>query len=197
MGSKVVLECKQRLNELGERNKVTVKWVPGHEGILGNEKADMLARLGANKSFIGPEPRFGIAKTTRKRLVCDWLKNQHSKAWTRYEGARHTKIFHRNPSKETRLALLILGRQDIKKVVEVVTNHCSLNKYLYDINCLEDPRCLCNLNDETGCHIVADCPRYRFIRKRVLGKPEFHVSELHCIPLADLAMFLKQIKRLP
>uniref|UniRef100_T1I1F9 RNase H domain-containing protein n=1 Tax=Rhodnius prolixus TaxID=13249 RepID=T1I1F9_RHOPR len=33
--------------------------VPGHVGIEGNEKADYLARNGANTPFIGPEPVLG------------------------------------------------------------------------------------------------------------------------------------------
>lgn len=72
-------ECKQRLNELGSRNKVTLIWVPGHEGIPGNEKSDELARLGAENRFIGPEPKFGISMTTRKYLVKNWLRNEHSR----------------------------------------------------------------------------------------------------------------------
>lgn len=41
--SKMVQKCKLRLNKLGRRNKVTLIWVPGHERIPGNEKADDLS----------------------------------------------------------------------------------------------------------------------------------------------------------
>ena len=36
------------LNKLGEKNKVTVAWIPGHRGFEGNELADKLAKEGAH-----------------------------------------------------------------------------------------------------------------------------------------------------
>jgi ribonuclease HI len=32
---------------LEKSNKVTLIWIPGHQGILGNEEADRLAKKGA------------------------------------------------------------------------------------------------------------------------------------------------------
>jgi hypothetical protein len=42
------------LSALASHNEVTLMWVPGHCGILGNEKADELARQGAAKPLLGP-----------------------------------------------------------------------------------------------------------------------------------------------
>lgn len=138
--SKMVYECKRSLNELGSRNKLSLIWVPGHESISGNEKADELARLGAENRFIGSEPKFGISMTTRKHLVKNWLRNEQNRTWSDYEGARHTKIFCGTPSKEISRALLNLSRTDIKRVVEVVTNHCGLNKHLFNIDYADSRR---------------------------------------------------------
>lgn len=197
--SGIVKDCKTRLNELGLLNNVTLLWVPSHAGIAGNENADRLANIGAKRVFHGPEPCFGIPKQVRKGIVKEWLESEHLSAWNEYDGGRHTKIFCRVPSDKVRFELLNLGRPNIKRVVESITNHCGLNKHLYDINCCDNPACLCGHGDETGVHIISNCPRYRFFRQRILGKPELNRSdlELHSLGIEKLAVFLKCTKRLP
>lgn len=101
--SNLVMECKQVLNELSVLNKVTLLWVPSHAGIPGNVKADRLAKTGAKNRFVGPEPRFGISRASKKAIVRECLREErlreeHLRAWLSYEGARHTKIFCRNSS---------------------------------------------------------------------------------------------------
>jgi ribonuclease HI len=46
--------------------------VPGHEGIVGNETADLLART-------GPEPACGITIGVAKKAVRDWTNRNHKK----------------------------------------------------------------------------------------------------------------------
>ena len=46
--SKMTLEAVLALNKLGENNQVLIRWIPAHSGYLGNEKADSLAKKGAN-----------------------------------------------------------------------------------------------------------------------------------------------------
>jgi hypothetical protein len=46
-------------------------WVPGHEGIVGNETADQLARAGSDHPLIGPEPACGISIGVSKKAVRD------------------------------------------------------------------------------------------------------------------------------
>jgi hypothetical protein len=44
-----------------------------HEGIVGNEMADQLARMGSEHPFIGPEPACGISIGVAKKAVRETL----------------------------------------------------------------------------------------------------------------------------
>ena len=65
----LVKQAKQNLNKLGLLNKVLIQWIPGHEGHLGNEVADRLAKRGANEIFWGPEPGLPQTNTFFKNLI--------------------------------------------------------------------------------------------------------------------------------
>jgi Ribonuclease HI len=75
--SKLVLECLGCLNELATHNAVQLVWVPGHEGILGNERADKLAKKGADTPFTGPESGPGLPWRVDKRAIGDWMERKH------------------------------------------------------------------------------------------------------------------------
>jgi ribonuclease HI len=96
-GSQLVWECKQNLIYLAKRNKVTLVWVPGHQGIAGNEKAGALAREGSANTFTGPQPVFGITKTTTHRSISAWIKLHHHIHWTNTAGHRQSKLMMGKP----------------------------------------------------------------------------------------------------
>jgi ribonuclease HI len=67
--SKLVWDCHQSLIQLARHKSVQLIWVPGHEGIAGNETADLLARTGSEHPFTGPEPACSISFGATKKAV--------------------------------------------------------------------------------------------------------------------------------
>ena len=53
----IIKQCHIALNKLGENNKITLNWIPGHQGYEGNERADYLAKLGSLKTL-----KFGLIR---------------------------------------------------------------------------------------------------------------------------------------
>jgi hypothetical protein len=68
--------------------------VPGHEGIVGNEIADQLAKVGFECPLVGPEPACGISVGVAKKAVGDWTNRDHQKKrWESLTGLKQTKRF--------------------------------------------------------------------------------------------------------
>ena len=54
---KTVLNTRSAMSDLlNQGNNVTIRWVPGHFDVPGNERADELAKIGSTAPFIGAEP---------------------------------------------------------------------------------------------------------------------------------------------
>ena len=57
--------------------EVTIKWVPGHQNIAGNEKADAEAKRAAReKGKLGPNPKYAVMKSARNMEIKNTIKQQ-------------------------------------------------------------------------------------------------------------------------
>lgn len=177
--SKLVWECLENLKNLSVSNKVTLKWVPGHKGIEGNEKADALAREGSATSFTGPEPATGTTKSSVRTKINQWVYRQHQTHWQTLPKLRHSKLMVQQPSRKLTVEILQLNRNQIRLITGLITGHCSLRKHLHTMGILqEEPRCrLCDEAEETATHIIFECEALRWWRYRQIG-PEDPFSKL-------------------
>jgi hypothetical protein len=77
--------------QLDKHNRVQLIWVPGHEGIVGNETADQLTRAGSDHPLIGPEPACAISIGVAKKVIRDWMSRKHQEHWESLTGLRREK----------------------------------------------------------------------------------------------------------
>lgn len=194
--SKLVKECKEYLNEVGQTNKITIVWVPGHSGVEGNELADEMARTGSSSLACGPDPQIPIPQSLCVRALKDWVKVKHAERWGEYEGGRHTKSFFPKPNDKWSKELVSMDRSRIARVVGAITGHCGLNRHLRKMRLSDTSECTCGLEEETGIHVICDCPKFLQLRRKVLGGYTVTPSEVLELGPVILDRFLAKTGRL-
>ncbi len=158
VNSSSVAGCITALNALGEHNKVHLRWVKAHIGTPGNERADLLAKRGANSgegtSQEVPAAHATLGRTIKKNFYKKWQSQ-----WDKHKECRQTKIWFPTLDTSKSNELLRLSRTDLGLHIQFLSGHNRLKRHmsLQDKNI--DPTCrLCNEEEETSLHIYAECP---------------------------------------
>jgi ribonuclease HI len=84
--SSLVWECMQVLEKLSKSNRVTLVWIPGHQGIPGNEEADRLAKDGVAE--VPPDQFAAIPFSVGKIPIKKQLEQRHRDRWAACTGYR-------------------------------------------------------------------------------------------------------------
>ncbi len=194
--SKLVLECLSALKILGNDNTVTLVWVPGHTGILGNEIADTLARKAANTLYEGIEPAVGIAPRQARTAIREWCYKQHYKYWQNCTTARQARDHVSGPNRKRGEYLLRLSRCSLRQVIGVLTGHAALRKHMHTIRVIDDPICEnCVREDETAIHFLGNCDRFMAPRQRIFGFPKLESMDVRKLNISDLLAYIKATHR--
>ena len=190
--SKVVKNCIENLNKLGETCHIELKWVKGHASHTGNEIADFLAKIGStnelNKVDL-PPPKGIAAKKIFDAMYIKW--NQRWKSSTEF---RQTKLFFPEIDRKKSNTLCNLDRKSLGLMVQILTGHNRLHYHESKVNTMqEDSSCrFCQWEDETSWHLITECPAFWRSRMDIFGhslldeNPEWKVFQLF--------KFIKKIK---
>ena len=196
---KTVMGCQSALQKLGRRNRVLLEWVPGHSDIPGNDRADLEAKKGAQRSPIGPAPHVPIPEPLIKDSIQSFFQEEHRKAWWAENRFRQTKEAVGWSGKGLPNILLSLNRKAIRLILQVITGHASLRRHKALADEVDtDPMCpLCGRKEETPQHFVGECRHWSDIRKQVFGKDEVKLAdELLKRNIRSIARFIALTRRL-
>ena len=123
--SKTTLEAVLALNKLRENNQVLIRWIPAHSGYLGNEKADSLAKRGANNTD-ATLLKLPIPKVTWDVAIRGRTKHNIWTKWRDAPPSHFTRVWRKKFSK----SIHKLNCVNLRKVTMFLTGHVTLNYHL-------------------------------------------------------------------
>ena len=194
--NKITQECKDRLNFLGMNNKITLNWIPGHEGHMGNEVADRLAKMGAGMPSEGPTPLIPVANNTNTNLIKEWGNTLHQKNWEHRADCRQTKLFIKQIGTKLGREITSYNRSNIRILTQIITGHANLQRHRSIMGIEDDPTCpKCGDTEETSYHYLMECPYYNKIRHSIFMFQILDKRDLPYINLSDILSFVRRTKR--
>ena len=164
------------VNKISETNTVSIKWMPGHEGHLGNEIADRLAKLGAQLQTDGAEPRLAVSQCVIKEATEKWFKNQHEQSWQNRTDCRQTRLVLPTTGHRWEKCTKYLNRNEMRILTQVATGHGCLRRHMHIMGLSESPNCeLCGM-EQTPIHVITICPALCGQRVQILNRPTLTIE---------------------
>ena len=158
------------------KDKFIFHWVPGHQGVIGNELADKEAKsaiIHGQKLNIEPNPiqqKSEIKRRLDRRSMENWEME-----WNNVEKGRWTFSILPSP-KEAQNIIKILhqccnNQHEKSTINRVLSGHYPTSSYLTRFNLKQDndPRCFCGEIEDLS-HILIHCEMYQFIRSTYLRR---------------------------
>ena len=120
----------------------------------------MLAKRGSIENVSDMTIKLEMSKRSCKETLKNSLKKKWIKEWQNMETCKVTRSHLQTPENKVTSTLLRLGRQKIKKVVDLITGHIpGLRHHGSRLGIVNDPTCrLCQEEEERATHIISNCP---------------------------------------
>jgi len=164
---------------------ITLIWIPGHVGIVGNDIADSLAKQGASNpiiTLINHIPLSDIFSILKEKTRNVWAEHWHTASQSK--GAYYASIQGDIPSKPWFQQYPHFSKKEVSTLIRMRIGHCSVPSHLFKIHVLDSPDCShCGLEVGTLDHIFFGCPslnKYPLFYQSLckIASPPFNISSL-------------------
>lgn len=149
---------QKKLQHLTKNNNIlALAWVPAHQGIPGNEKADSAAKRAITEGIDGTQEPNTIED--QKRFINNYIWNKWNNIWKNSSSLLHSvrhNVWEQQPANNNRKTQCILTRLRIGHSNLTHSHLMSKN----DIN-----KCLKCEADITIYHLLIECNNYQYERR--------------------------------
>lgn len=171
------------------RMKLTLRWVPGHKGIRGNELVDRHAKKAAMKRSLDNDTlpaRLTLFHHSSSKLRQEHRERIKTLLRLRWEQSprfpKASKIDPTLPSSSFIKLTINLPRKITSILTQLRTGHVPLQAYLHRVGRADSPTCpLCGEDRETVFHLIHRCSAHtkaREVLRAELGRPAFTLTQL-------------------
>jgi Endonuclease-reverse transcriptase/RNase H len=195
-GQYILRRIVNRISQLHDW-RIQIQWVPGHEGVPGNEVADQLAKRAAVDAASRTRTELRIARinapnqttphaarminlldpdrdtimyaVARQRLRAAF-NDWWKQDWERARFGRHTYRIFDKPIKQVLGLHTGLIRAWSSVLIQLQTGKNALCSFLAAINVIESANCPCGLGRQDEAHVLTQCPLFRQLRDDTLWK---------------------------
>ncbi|KAH7557896.1 hypothetical protein BM1_05168 [Bipolaris maydis] len=169
-GQEWQLRCSKAAKKLQEKGILpTIQWVPGHQGVIGNEKADALAK---EATKLDPS-----SSRTSLAIIGSRIKQLGEREWLSYLGQYRRKAIALNPTTyaarykwKTRkqIATPPTSREASSAFFQLKLGHCYLRDFLFKRGKVDSKVCPCNYRaTQDAAHILLNCALYKEARTKM------------------------------
>lgn len=157
---------------------VSFMWVPSHKGVLGNEKADYLAKI-INTSSLKTKvfddillPYSDATTTLKQRMRQKWDSYYNHIIQTENKGLWYdAHKIKTNSSPWFCQNHVYLDRKFYTVIFRLRFGHTKLNSHLHRLKMVNSDVCShCNMHEESISHIIFDCPSFGIQRLVLLDE---------------------------
>lgn len=175
----LAVETRANIRNSRVQNKeISLFWIKAHAGLVGNERADELAKEAAKRMKRKPDydlcPISFVKRQTRLDTLDEWNRRYSSG-----ETAKVTKWFFPDAVEAYKIVKKL---QPDAIITQVMTGHGGFSEYLNRFGCKEDPSCICEPGTKEDVeHILFECPVFGLLRHNIEQEldVEFNRENLH------------------
>jgi len=146
--SKLVKSTIETLNESGNKNFVSLRWVKAHVGHPGNEKADELAKKGASDRSLLSGDLPAVSINFVKNHLRSKFEEHWSEIWHKRIDCRQTKQWLPAVNRILSYQVLDTDRRVFSSLVQLITGHNFLKRHSALLKEIPDADCRLCLEEE-------------------------------------------------
>ena len=167
-----IYEKTKRLESNGHH--VTIRWIPSHSGIAGNEKADQAAKNRAERGGQQAE-RWSSLAHIRKKL--EQARSQELSKWheIKIQERENSRRGYYTPWTKEGInpTLANAPKKYASRYYQLKVGHGAIGTFLTRIGVIESPECWwCGETEQSVEHLYTKCRRWRKERRKLVRELE-------------------------